>query len=47
MLPGAAVAEFWAYAAGLVWGPVTILLLIGTGIYLSFCLVEKYQATRF
>jgi len=30
-----AVSEFWAYMASLVWGPVTILLLIGTGLYLS------------
>ncbi len=28
-------AEFWAQAAALVWGPVTVALLMGTGIYLS------------
>jgi alanine or glycine:cation symporter, AGCS family len=27
--------EFWAQAAALVWGPVTVVLLVGTGIYLS------------
>jgi alanine or glycine:cation symporter, AGCS family len=27
--------EFWAVAAGLVWGPATVALLMGTGIYLS------------
>jgi len=27
--------EFWAHAAAFVWGPFTVLLLIGTGIYLS------------
>src|SRR5512135_890782 len=26
---------FWAQAASMVWGPVTILVLMGTGIYLS------------
>src|SRR5687768_5789211 len=26
---------FWAQAAAFVWGPLTILLLMGTGIYLS------------
>jgi len=25
----------WAQAAALVWGPVTVVLLVGTGIYLS------------
>jgi AGCS family alanine or glycine:cation symporter len=29
-------SEFWAQAASLVWGPVTVVLLVGTGIYLSF-----------
>jgi len=29
-------SEFWAQAAALVWGPVTVALLVGTGIYLSF-----------
>jgi AGCS family alanine or glycine:cation symporter len=29
------VSEFWAEAAALVWGPVTVALLMGTGIYLS------------
>jgi len=28
-------SEFWAQAAALVWGPVTVALLMGTGIYLS------------
>jgi len=28
--------EFWAQAAAMVWGPVTVVLLVGTGIYLSF-----------
>ena len=28
--------EFWALAAAWVWGPPTIILLMGTGIYLSF-----------
>jgi AGCS family alanine or glycine:cation symporter len=28
-------SEFWAQAAALVWGPVTVVLLMGTGIYLS------------
>ena len=28
--------EFWARAAALVWGPATVVLLVGTGIYLSF-----------
>ena len=27
--------EFWAGAAAFVWGPVTVVLLMGTGIYLS------------
>jgi AGCS family alanine or glycine:cation symporter len=27
--------EFWAEAAALVWGPATVALLMGTGIYLS------------
>ena len=27
--------EFWSMAAGLVWGPATVVLLMGTGIYLS------------
>ncbi len=27
--------EFWAHAAAFVWGPFTIVLLLGTGIYLS------------
>lgn len=27
--------EFWAGAAGFVWGPSTVVLLLGTGIYLS------------
>ena len=27
--------EFWSEAAGLVWGPATVALLMGTGIYLS------------
>lgn len=27
--------EFWARAAALVWGPATVVLLMGTGIYLS------------
>ncbi len=26
---------FWAQAAAMVWGPVTVILLMGTGIYLS------------
>jgi AGCS family alanine or glycine:cation symporter len=30
-----AMREFWAHAAAFVWGPFTVLLLIGTGIYLS------------
>lgn len=29
-------AKFWAEAATLVWGPATVALLLGTGIYLSF-----------
>jgi AGCS family alanine or glycine:cation symporter len=29
-------SEFWARAAALVWGPATVVLLVGTGIYLSF-----------
>jgi len=29
-------SEFWAQAAELVWGPATVVLLVGTGIYLSF-----------
>jgi AGCS family alanine or glycine:cation symporter len=29
-------SEFWAQAAALVWGPMTVALLMGTGIYLSF-----------
>lgn len=29
-------SEFWAQAAALVWGPITVVLLVGTGIYLSF-----------
>jgi alanine or glycine:cation symporter, AGCS family len=28
-------SEFWAQAAALVWGPITVVLLMGTGIYLS------------
>jgi AGCS family alanine or glycine:cation symporter len=28
--------EFWEQAAALVWGPATVVLLVGTGIYLSF-----------
>ncbi|MGZ3514307.1 MAG: alanine:cation symporter family protein, partial [Thermodesulfobacteriota bacterium] len=28
-------SEFWAQAAAFVWGPVTVALLMGTGIYLS------------
>jgi AGCS family alanine or glycine:cation symporter len=28
-------SEFWAQAAALVWGPATVVLLVGTGIYLS------------
>ncbi len=28
-------SHFWAQAAALVWGPVTVALLMGTGIYLS------------
>ena len=28
-------SEFWVQAAALVWGPVTVALLMGTGIYLS------------
>ena len=28
-------SEFWAEAAAYVWGPVTVALLMGTGIYLS------------
>ncbi len=28
-------SEFWAQAAALVWGPVTVALLMGPGIYLS------------
>lgn len=28
-------SEFWAAAAALVWGPVTVVLLVGTGLYLS------------
>ena len=28
-------SEFWARAAELVWGPATVVLLLGTGIYLS------------
>ncbi len=27
--------EFWAHAAAFVWGPFTVVLLLGTGIYLS------------
>jgi AGCS family alanine or glycine:cation symporter len=27
--------EFWAQAAAFVWGPFTVVLLIGTGLYLS------------
>jgi AGCS family alanine or glycine:cation symporter len=27
--------EFWAQAAALVWGPATVVLLMGTGVYLS------------
>jgi alanine or glycine:cation symporter, AGCS family len=27
--------EFWAQAAAMVWGPATVALLMGTGIYLS------------
>jgi AGCS family alanine or glycine:cation symporter len=27
--------EFWAQAAASVWGPATVVLLVGTGIYLS------------
>jgi alanine or glycine:cation symporter, AGCS family len=27
--------EFWAVAAAFVWGPFTVVLLVGTGIYLS------------
>lgn len=27
--------EFWQQAAAFVWGPVTVVLLIGTGLYLS------------
>jgi AGCS family alanine or glycine:cation symporter len=27
--------EFWAHAAGYVWGPATVALLLSTGIYLS------------
>jgi len=29
-------SEFWAEAAAVVWGPATVVLLVGTGIYLSF-----------
>jgi alanine or glycine:cation symporter, AGCS family len=28
--------EFWAHAAAFVWGPFTIVLLMGTGLYMSF-----------
>lgn len=28
-------SAFWAQAAALVWGPATVVLLLGTGIYLS------------
>ncbi len=28
--------DFWAHAAAFVWGPTTIVLLMGTGVYLSF-----------
>ncbi len=28
--------DFWAHAAAFVWGPVTVVLLMGTGVYLSF-----------
>ncbi len=28
--------EFWGHAAAFVWGPFTVLLLMGTGLYLSF-----------
>ena len=28
-------SAFWAWAAGLVWGQYTVMLLMGTGIYLS------------
>jgi AGCS family alanine or glycine:cation symporter len=28
--------EFWEHAAALVWGPFTVVLLIGTGLYLSY-----------
>jgi alanine or glycine:cation symporter, AGCS family len=28
--------EFWAGAAAFVWGPFTVVLLMGTGVYLSF-----------
>jgi alanine or glycine:cation symporter, AGCS family len=27
--------EFWAHAAAFVWGPFTVLLLMGTGLYMS------------
>ncbi len=28
--------EFWEHAAAFVWGPFTVVLLMGTGLYLSF-----------
>ena len=28
--------DFWAHAAAFVWGPFTVVLLMGTGLYLSF-----------
>ncbi len=34
--------EFWAQAAAFVWGPITVFLLLGTGIYLSCRLRLKH-----
>ena len=38
--------EFWAEAAALVWGPLTVVLLIGTGLYLS-CRLRLQHLRRF
>jgi len=37
---------FWERAAALVWGPMTVVLLLGTGIYLS-ARVRLYHLRRF
>jgi AGCS family alanine or glycine:cation symporter len=34
--------EFWEQAAAFVWGPVTVVLLMGTGLYLSFRLRMRH-----